>query len=498
MSHISIIGTPGAGKTVFLSVLATKFRRPLKNRPWLEFRNRETETYVMEAWDTLQASDWPSSTQSGTFPRLEWVLHTRSGKNHNVSVRDAVGQDFSTIYNSGETLTPEQEQLKATLESSAIILFLVNLREIIDAVSRRQVAEIEVPLKLAMDDALQRQARVAVILTQHDSFRDYLKSAFDGPGDDPRHVLAEFLPQLAGLMQSHPAAVSAFFVASVADTVPVEEHGKVYMRPRRNFGSEGLDEVLDWIEDVVPQVHADAEAAERLRKQAEQAAESARQAQAAQSLVAQFKKRRLQEGVAWSIVTLIIAFFAGHAYESSVYSDLNQKSVKTEHYQQPRSVEYETTERQTFDPLAGKYYDVYRQSGEVGGLDDFTFTNETSSTLYNLKVVITSPGVSSWFTADEVPPYGSCKASQLVNTHYDHFSAYVTCKADVQVKKEKTVYDDEERIVHDDSKDEANRSNAADDGNGLGFIILLCGLAGIWLRLRALKENYLKNTGPAR
>ena len=101
MSHISIIGTPGAGKTVFLSVLATKFRRPLKNRPWLEFRNRETETYVMEAWDTLQASDWPSSTQSGTFPRLEWVLHTGSGENHNVSVRDAVGQDFSTIYNSG-------------------------------------------------------------------------------------------------------------------------------------------------------------------------------------------------------------------------------------------------------------------------------------------------------------------------------------------------------------------------------------------------------------
>src|ERR1700742_4234514 len=99
MSHISIIGTPGAGKTVFLTVLATKYRRPLRGHAWLEFLNRDTETYVMEAWDTLAAGDWPSSTPTGTFPRLEWTLHTRAGQTHSLTVRDAVGQDFAAIYN---------------------------------------------------------------------------------------------------------------------------------------------------------------------------------------------------------------------------------------------------------------------------------------------------------------------------------------------------------------------------------------------------------------
>ena len=95
MAKICIVGTEGAGKTIFLSVFAMRYQDASSGHPWMEFKNRETARYVAEVWGTLANQEWPPSTGLGVFPKLEWGLHTAGEtghEEHNITVLDAPGQ----------------------------------------------------------------------------------------------------------------------------------------------------------------------------------------------------------------------------------------------------------------------------------------------------------------------------------------------------------------------------------------------------------------------
>jgi hypothetical protein len=260
MAKIAIIGTEGAGKTVFLSVLAMRYRSPASGQAWLEWKTKETQDYVAQAWDTLQNQDWPPSTPTGTFRLLEWMLHTSDGKSHSLRVFDPAGQDIRAIFESAESeLTNNQKELKQTLNDADVFLFLVNLREVMDAPTQRQKDQIEIPLKLAVDFVCQRGASTLLVLTQYDSYEDLLNDAESSQEDPWIYAVTRHLPQLFGLLSTKEAASSSkvdlHAVAAVSETVPImDDAGKTHRRPKKDFKSEGLIEVLDWIKGAVTRV----------------------------------------------------------------------------------------------------------------------------------------------------------------------------------------------------------------------------------------------------
>jgi hypothetical protein len=260
MAKIAIIGTEGAGKTVFLSVLAMRCRSPASGQAWLEWKTSETQRYVAHAWDTLQNQDWPPSTPTGTFRRLEWMLHTSDGKSHSLRVFDPAGQDIRAIFESAESdLTNNQKELKQILNDADVVLFLVNLREVIDAPTQRQKDEIEIPLKLAVEVVCQRGVPTSLVFTQLDSYEDLLTNAENSHKDPRTFFMTRYLPQLFGFLSTKEAASSSkvdlHAVAAVSETVPImDDAGKTHRRPKKDFKSEGVIEVLDWINGAVTRV----------------------------------------------------------------------------------------------------------------------------------------------------------------------------------------------------------------------------------------------------
>ena len=254
--QIAVIGTEGAGKTVFLSVLAMRHRTPEAGRVWLEYKNRETQQRVTETWDILARQDWPPSTPAGTLSRLEWGFHTPDGTEHAVRICDPAGQDFRRIFeveDGAAPLLPIQQQLSRMLDTAHVVLLLVNLREVIDAPSHAEIDNIEIPLKLALDRILRRSgSSAAIVLTQHDTFVDRLRE-MGLDVNDAMGAVRHFLPQVGGALALAPAGrVHVCFVAAVGETVSLmAEDGAFSRRPKAGFSSEGLSQLVAWMEDTL-------------------------------------------------------------------------------------------------------------------------------------------------------------------------------------------------------------------------------------------------------
>jgi len=274
MAKICIVGTEGAGKTIFLSVFAMRYQDANTEHPWMEFKNRETARYVAEVWGTLASQEWPPSTPPGDFTKLEWSLHTAvktDQKEHNITVLDAPGQDIRAIFDSDpDSLNANQRELQRRLEEADILLVLVNLVEAIRATDPVQQANVQIPIKLMLDSVLARKnARVAILLSQHDQLRPYFDS-ISVSQDDPMQALRACLPTVYGVAARTGDRLKLFFVASVAETEPfVDEQGKTWSRPRADFTSEGLNEVMLWLVMAAKGVRGDEQHAETTRKEAE-------------------------------------------------------------------------------------------------------------------------------------------------------------------------------------------------------------------------------------
>lgn len=259
MSKITIIGTSGAGKTVFITVLAERYSKIVPGRPYMEYSNAETKEYSASVWgDLVDKQEWPVSTPAGTLPLLEWVLRTQSGESHEMHVLDAPGQDIQAIYMPKKDvdgdylpLSENQEALKASIDEADVLLLLVNLCDVANAKTIRERTDFEVPIVMAAKSAFSRKARVAVLFSQYDQLRALL--AEKGIiASDPMTAVREYIPGLAATIHNagHDAYVG--FVAAVAETEPFTEiapTGEVITRsrPKKGFTSEGLDNVMAWM-----------------------------------------------------------------------------------------------------------------------------------------------------------------------------------------------------------------------------------------------------------
>ncbi len=265
MSNICILGIKGAGKTVFISVLANRYREIRDGKPYMEFKNYKTNRYVSEVWDRLTKDRrWPDSTLPGSFEELEWTLHAPDGQLYGLRVLDAPGQDVQAIFSEQKSLSDEQKKLAAHIDAADCVVFLINLSCIVRAESAKERSDYEIPIVLAVKRLLLCGVRVAILFSQHDELRrDGVVGITIGAADKKTLIsetvgmsaieaVKKWLPAaykvLKAQIDAKNSKVYVNFVAAVADTVSeVDECSISRNFPKENFGSYGLDEALAWM-----------------------------------------------------------------------------------------------------------------------------------------------------------------------------------------------------------------------------------------------------------
>lgn len=262
MRKITFIGGEGCGKTVLLAMLSHRHRERRPDRVSFYPLGR-TFTQVGAVISTLESGEWPASTVQGASEEWRWRLEFPGGGQAELLARDCAGQDLRRFFN-GLPAPRELESLRAELEASDIVLFLVNLGDFIGQPEARRL-ENELLLKEALDRLATERRRCALVFTQVDRY-GYL---FDKHGSWPQVVQAVAPTLHAGHIA--PGRIAVLGVAAVANTEPryVPKENSTVVLPVRGFASRGLDELMGWLmksHEELARAQAKADRWEKIRR----------------------------------------------------------------------------------------------------------------------------------------------------------------------------------------------------------------------------------------
>ena len=252
MPSVAVVGTEGAGKTVFLTCL---IKHAQQSGQGISFdpQSAQAQLYIDRVWRRLRDQDWPPSTTAGQLPIFEWTLNLPGLASLPLRLIDPPGHDLRRIFSADANLAeipPELQQLAATVASSNIVILLINLGDFLGTPEgdRRRMSELAI--KFVLDAMARRQPapRVALVFTQADRFPADLKPFVD----DPWSVLKQHLPLVYQSVIHHPyymsGGIRAFIVSAVNKTrFTVDENGVARHFPAPDFQSEGFDGLLQWL-----------------------------------------------------------------------------------------------------------------------------------------------------------------------------------------------------------------------------------------------------------
>ncbi len=255
---IAIVGMTGAGKTVLISTLAMKMSQMADQGIFLApmgENRRQTLRYVQENWQTLNSGKWPPSTPAGELIHLEWELTT---KENSATVRfaDCAGQDIHAIFSQDQfdynALTPDQKYIFDYLRSANILIFLVNMEDVLGR-SPKQALENSLDVD-QMFYVLNQKAdfprKTALVLSQFDKYRDELKAKYD---NNLLEYLRANFPQLHGRYIQNPN-FAVIPVAAVETTRTIIDNGTAKQVPVENFSSFNLKKLISWIGGAVDEL----------------------------------------------------------------------------------------------------------------------------------------------------------------------------------------------------------------------------------------------------
>lgn len=255
---IAIIGTEGSGKTVLITTLAKQSTTIESRGVFLNPQGVQTLKYVERAWQTLQQGDWPPATPPGQLSELRWKLEIDGEVESEVRLVDAAGEDLRALF--AEDRVADASSLPETLQKlneycrrADIVIFLINLRDFTGQGNPHRRTENEAAIKAAMDDlsASGRARRFCLVFTQWDLYREL---ALRRGGR--RSLAKEAIPNVYGAYIKN-RRIPVFAVSAVnKTTVIVDESGVPRRVPERGFGSDGCDELLDWLTRQVREVQA--------------------------------------------------------------------------------------------------------------------------------------------------------------------------------------------------------------------------------------------------
>lgn len=241
---IAIIGTEGTGKTVFVTVWASLLK---ENKDGITLiPNGKTLKYINNNWSLLQQGEWPESTPSTTWTSLEWTLHTATGNECIIHLADVAGHDIRRVFADSPLADDDSMKRIHDFASDAmIIFFLINLKQLLSR-DDNQRNEDEATLLTALQRIHRHGQKACFIFSQWTDCQDWVKSQ---GGLDA--VFSKCLPCL------HAAGhilkmIPMFGVSSVVETeMRMDEDGRNYPYPKRNFTSLGFDKLNKWLVNTV-------------------------------------------------------------------------------------------------------------------------------------------------------------------------------------------------------------------------------------------------------
>jgi len=255
MKQIAVLGTEGAGKTVFVTCLAKKLQGK-SAAGILEPTDLETQRYVERAWQQLLSGDWPPATTPGQIPVLNWKLRFGQGAAMPFQVVDPPGHDLRRLFAQDgrlEKIPGNLQSLAQTVSDASIILLLVNLGDLVGEGDGERRLVTELVIKFVLDSLLRRSDRhppdVALVLTQCDLFPQEVVSP-----RSPRAAVEKYLPLVAQSEAFHALVAGRIFpVAAINKTqVVVDDDGRARRVPDRRFQTVGFAPLIEWMRDRPP------------------------------------------------------------------------------------------------------------------------------------------------------------------------------------------------------------------------------------------------------
>jgi hypothetical protein len=301
-NSIAIVGTRGAGKTVFVTVLANYLSTP-KDGVLLIPDSYEIAEYVELNYAKLQRGEWLDSTNEER--KLSWKLRAAGKKEQRLTLLDCPGEDIQRLFAKREfeadkaSESSRDKEMVEYLLSASTVLLLINLQDFIDEsyeeenvrsrkLREHSLKEFLAAIKenepqsalgqsphssidgfrllndLALDevrDAGRSSRHIAVLFTAYNQYREHIEKRYG-------NVVAFLSQKLPALYYEHfhgKGFVTGIFVSAVADTI----EGR---RPKPGFKHQGLDKVIEWLIDPVryEQVRSQRQQEPQVQQQQEQ------------------------------------------------------------------------------------------------------------------------------------------------------------------------------------------------------------------------------------
>ena len=276
-NNIAVVGTRGAGKTVFTTVLANYLARP-RDGVQLIADSLEIEEYVAVNYARLQRGEWLDSTN--TEEKLSWKFKVQ-GTVEQLTLWDCPGEDIERLFarksfsREASRQGQRDRELVEYLLGASKILVLINLadfieesnaeevvrrqklreyslREFLQAIrsssSRSETREATSPqasgIRILEDDSPEDKPKIAraschiaVVFTAYNQYQDLISHQYGG--------VAKFLARrVPALYYDHfdQQGVTGIAVSAVGE---VDVEG----RPKPGFKPVGLNTVVKWLID---------------------------------------------------------------------------------------------------------------------------------------------------------------------------------------------------------------------------------------------------------
>lgn len=240
MPKIAILGGPGSGKTVFLSVLAQRYTERSEEGYFLEPVNRDAAVFTIRNWNLMnQQHEWPPATPPGVLHKFHWKLHTGKNAVYDFNALDFAGEVYLRTFSQEDFEQDDARELAEYVGNSDLIILLLNLGDVVDQIDPERVFDNTWGPKAAIDFLKKRnpKAQVGIIFTKIDRYRQVLSD-----NGSWSNVYKKYFPSMYA---TYPEC-KTFGVAAV-DKVEVNMEHPEFTKPATNFKSEGLKDLISWI-----------------------------------------------------------------------------------------------------------------------------------------------------------------------------------------------------------------------------------------------------------
>jgi len=241
ISKIAIIGTEGAGKTVFVTVWSKLLEKQEQEKPFI-IPDPSTFAYIEKNWSKLRNGQWPESTPQSEFVHLFWRLKMPNGRLCQINVCDVAGHDIRRLF-TGNKPQASDDPTKAiydTVAEANIVLVIINLKDFITTTETQRIDNCANLLSM-LQFMFEQKKKVALVLSQWHEYESWVSSH-----GSVEVVLSKYMAAIYNTCCLE-GGIKYFKVAAVIETTLRIKGDTTFINPNPHFTSSGFAELNDWL-----------------------------------------------------------------------------------------------------------------------------------------------------------------------------------------------------------------------------------------------------------